>query len=179
MTLFGFGRVIFMAAAACATLALPARAATITEGSFPGGDFSSAFASPTAIVNGYDVVTGSMGAGDYDFLHFTDMMPGAQTVTVNVTGPTGIGMYISRGTLRYSTTPFASRNAGTNVGSFLLSPIFGTSQSFTFSLGPTFSGSLYLSLNVTMGPVMRYSVSVPGNIDLPGVPLPADRKSVV
>lgn len=173
VNVFRIARTVLTAGVASLALALASQAATINEGSFAGGDFSGTFGSPTAIGRGYDVIDGTLSAGDYDFFRFANLNPGAQTLTFTISGPTGVGFYISRGTIRTSTTPFTSRTSGTALGTFLLSPLFGTSQSFTLNLGSSFAGSLYVSLNLNLGPVMRYSVNVPGNVDIPGIPLPA------
>jgi hypothetical protein len=165
-----------MLAAAMATLLMagPAAALTINEGSF-GGDFSNAFGSPSAIPVQRDVVNGTLGAGDYDFLAFTGMIPGAQTVTFNFSS-SALGTFLSAGTVNYSTSPFTSNTSGTNVGTFVLfdaGVIALRSQSLTLNLGSGFAGTLYLMLNLATGPNVNYSLSIPGNLPPAPVPLPA------
>ena len=157
------------AALAVVALAGPVRSATITEGSFAGGDFSSSFAAPTGIANGYDTVTGSLGVGDRDYLSFTGLAPGAQTVTLSLAG--SAGLYLSLGTFRYSTTPFTSATSGTSAGNIFMLAFF--SAPLSFNLGPSFAGSLYLGLNLTSGRALTYSLSVPGNAPIAPVPVPA------
>jgi hypothetical protein len=161
-------------ALAMTLLAAPAAAVTVTEGSFSGGDFSNAFGAPTTIVNGYDTVTGSLSSGDYDFLAFTGLAAGAQTITLNLTS-TSAGFYFANGAMRYSATPFTSNASGTSAGTFTIFN-FGffsqTTQQLVLSLGPTFSGALYLALNLGGGSA-AYSLSAPGNAPVAPVPLPA------
>lgn len=160
------------AALAAVALAGPVRSATITEGSFVGGDFSSTFGAPTGIANGYDTITGSLGVGDSDFLSFTGLAPGAQTVTLSLAG--NAGLYLSLGTFRYSTTPFTSATSGNSAGNiFMLAFFSAPTQTLSFNLGPSFAGSLYLGLNLSFGRALTYSLSVPGNAPVAPVPLPA------
>lgn len=160
------------AALTVVTLAGPVWSATITEGSVSGGDFSGAFAAPTSITNGYDTITGSLGVGDRDFLSFTGLATGAQTVTLSLAG--SAGLYLSQGTFRYSTTPFTSNTSGTSAGNIFMFAFFSApTQTLSFNLGPSFAGSLYLGLNLTSGRALTYSLSVPGNAPVAPVPLPA------
>lgn len=165
---------LLAAALGVAAFAMPASAATINEGSFAGSDFSGAFASPTAIASGYDTVTGTLGSGDRDFLSFTGMKTGAQSVTLTLAA-LGAGPLWSGG-LRYSTTPFTSNTSGTLAGSILMyniAPGFTSlTQTLSFNLGATFGGTLYLALNQQRGSGISYSLSIPGNVPA-AVPLPA------
>lgn len=152
-------------------MAAPSHAATVSEGSVSGGDFSSLYSAPTRIQYGNDVVTGSLSVGDYDYLQFTTMRPGASTVSITLTAPPGRN--VAQGRVYYSTTPFTLTNPGTRAGNIRVTPGQPGPQTITFNLGSSFAGSLYISLNLSLGPVMRYSVYVPGNIGIPGVPVPA------
>lgn len=170
MSIFTFGQAAALGFAIAAAAA-PANAATINEGT----DFSSTFNAPTSIANGFDTVTGTLGAGDRDFLSFTGLAAGAQTVTLNLTATGGSTLWL--GGFRYSTTPFTSNTSGTGAGSFFMYNfgIFGSSMTDTlsFSLGSTFAGTLYLALNLSSGAGASYSLSVPGNAPVAPVPLPA------
>ena len=151
--------------------ALPAGAVTIQEGSVAGGDFSNAWATPTVIAPGYDLVQGVGGGNDYDIFAITGMTPGAQTVTLDFSAPSGIGWsYAAGGSLMYSTSPFRWAWDGTSFGSLALSYLT-PAQSFTLNLDSSFGGALYLGLYFTYGQNITYSVSLPGNA--PAVPLPA------
>lgn len=148
-------------------MAVPSHAATVAE----SGDFSSNPLAPTRIQYGNDYVTGGIGTGDYDYLHFTSMNPGATTISITLTAPPGRN--VAQGRVYYSTTPFSLTNQGTRAGNIRVNPGQPGPQTITFNLGSSFAGSLYISLNLSLGPVMRYSVYVPGNIGIPGVPIPA------
>ena len=55
------------AAAALALTTLPAAATTISEGSVPGGDFSSSFSAPTAIGFGNGIAAGEGRPAQFGF----------------------------------------------------------------------------------------------------------------
>lgn len=171
VNVFRIVRTVLTAGAASLALALASQAATINEGSAGFGEFSGLFFNPTVIANGNDIVTGSLSLGDYDYLLFNRMNPGASSVALTITGPAG--RYVAQGRVYYSTTPFSLTNAGTLAGNIRVTPGQPAPPTITFNLNSSFAGSLYLSLNLSLGPVMRYSVSVPGNVDIPGIPLPA------
>ncbi len=167
----GFAKPILAAALVAAASVQAASAVTISEGSVPGG-FSNGFATPTTIANGNDVVTGTLTTGDRDYLAFTGLAAGAQTITLSFSG--AAGLYLSQGTVRYSTSPFTSNTSGSNPGNIFLFAFFSApSQTLSFSLGPTFAGALYLGLSQTSGQPISYSLSVPGNVVPAAVPLPA------
>ncbi|HQU67704.1 MAG TPA: hypothetical protein PLI43_05845 [Albidovulum sp.] len=173
MSIFTFGQAAALGLA-IALSATTASAVTVNEGSFAGGDFSGAFGSPTAIASGVDTITGGLGSGDRDFLSFTGMATGAQTITLNLTA-LGSGP-LWTGTLRYSTTPFTSNTSGSIAGSLLMVRfppfVVWTTQTLSFNLGATFGGTLFLALNQQSGTGIAYSLSIPGNNPAP-VPLPA------
>lgn len=174
MKLSSLTKPVLAAALAVAALATPAVAATISESSFTGGDFSGAFASPTAIASGIDTVTGALGSGDRDFLSFTGMKTGAQTVTLSLTA-LGTGPLWTGG-FRYSTTPFTSNTSGSLAGAIMMfnaPPVLvSMTQTLTFNLGATFGGTLFIALNQQKGSGISYSLSIPGNVPA-AVPLPA------
>lgn len=165
----------FRAALVAAGLAaLPAGAATVSELSFPGGDFSDSFSAPSMIGAGIDLVQGTGAANNYDILAVTGMMPGAQTVTLGFSAPSGIGWsYAAGGNVLYSTRPFQWAWDGTTAGVVSIGYANPT-QSLTLALGPGFTGTLYLGLYFTYGQDLGYTVSLPGNAaPPPAVPLPA------
>ncbi len=155
-------------------VAVPAGAATISETGFAGGDFGDAWNAPSVIGNGFDLVQGSGAGNDFDILAFTGMAPGAQTVTLDFTAPSGIDWsYAAGGSVLYSTQPFQWAWDGTTAGAFSLG--YATpAQSLTLDLGPGFGGALYLGLYFTYGQNIGYTISLPGNAaPPPAVPLPA------
>ena len=156
------------------TAAAPVTGATISEGSFPGGDFGDAYNVPTLIGNGYDTVTGTTDGGfvdNIDIFAFTGLAAGAQSLTFTFTAPSGIGYsFASGGSIYYSTQPFQWNWDGTYGGTFNLGYFTPTSTT-SFSLGSGFAGTLYVGLYGWGSPV-SYSISVPGNAPAP-VPLPA------
>lgn len=151
----------------------PAGAVTIQESSVPGGDFSNAWATPSVIGNGFDLVQGTGAGNNYDILALTGMTPGAQSVTLTFAAPSGIDWsYAAGGSLLYSTTPFRWGWGwdGTNFGSVFLSYLTPV-QTVTLDLDQSFGGTLYLGLYFTFGQDIGYRISLPGN--LASVPLPA------
>jgi hypothetical protein len=165
---------ILAAVLAITLLAAPAAAVTINEGSFAGGDFSNAWASPTIIGNGYDTVTGATDGGytnNNDMLAFTGLAPGAQQVTLTFTAPSGIGWsYIAGGSVLFSTQPFRWGWDGSYAGAFVNSLSTPTS-SVTINLDSSFGGALYLGI-YAWGQALGYSVSVPGNAPATPAPVP-------
>lgn len=172
MNVFTFAKAAALGVAMAVTGANASFAATVNEGSF-AGDFSSNYASPTAIATGVTTINGTLGSGDSDFLSFTGMQAGAQTVTLNVAASGAGPLWI--GSILYSTTPFTSNSSGTLGGTMVMynfPPLFvSLTQSLSFNLGATFGGTLFLALNQQMGSGFSYSLGVPGNVS--GVPLPA------
>lgn len=172
MSIFTFGKAAALGVA-LAVGASSVSATTVNEGSLSGGDFSSSFGSPTAIASGVGTVTGSLGANDRDFLSFTGMQTGAQSVTLNLTaigaGPVWTGSFL------YSTTPFTSNTSGQFGGGIVMlnfAPFFvSMTQTLSFNLGATFGGTLFLAIHQQTGTGVSYSLDIPGNVA--PVPLPA------
>ncbi|WP_413864914.1 hypothetical protein, partial [Albidovulum sp.] len=165
----------FRAALVAAGLAaLPAGAATINELSLPGGDFSNSWAAPSVIGTGFGLVQGTGAANNFDILAFTGMAPGAQTVSLTFTAPSGIGWsYAAGGNVLYSTQPFRWAWDGTTAGAVSIG-YANPSQTLSLALGPGFGGTLYLGLYFTYGQDLGYADSLPGNAaPPPAVPLPA------
>lgn len=169
MSIFNLGQAAAISLAIAAGAA-PARAATINEGSFPGGDFSGSATAPTLIGNGFDTVTGTIGSDD-DILAFTGMAPGAQQVTLSFAAPGGVDWsYISGGSILFSTQPFRWNWDGTFAGSFMTA-LWQPTSSVTINLNSGFAGALYLAL-YSWGNTSSYTISLPGNAPS-AVPLPA------
>lgn len=172
--LSSLARPLQAASLAIATLASPASAVTVNEGSFTGGDFSNRVANPTAIASGIRTVTGALRRGDRDVLAFTGMATGAQTVTLNLWA-TGAGP-LWQGSLRYSTTPFRNSASGVLAGAIAMSNaptgVVTMTQTLSFNLGATFGGTLFLMMNLRLGTGASYSLNIPGNVPA-AVPLPA------
>lgn len=173
MSIFTFGQAAALGLA-LAVGATSASAATVNEGSLSGGDFSSTYGSPTAIASGVGTITGTLVTGDRDFLSFSGMTTGAQTVTLSVAA-TGAGP-LWLGSILYSTVPFTSDTSGTIGGTIVMYNIPPTlismTQTLSFNLGATFGGTLFLALDQQMGGGISYALGIPGNVP-PAVPLPA------
>ena len=89
-------------------LAVPAIAATISETDFAGG-FASADQNfnptYTQIGSGFDVVNGTSETNAFDFIQFTSLAAGAQTITFtfNMITPNANANSNAGGEIRYST----------------------------------------------------------------------------
>ena len=167
-------KALALSAVAAVMMSVPSQGATVNEGTL--GDFSNNYATPTVIGNGFETVTGATSVGDLDFVQFSGLASGAQTVSVTFT-PASLGtLFISSGTLRYSTQPFTSSTSGTSAGNFSIYD-FGlfssTTQTLSFNLDSSFNGSLFVSLSLALGSPVNYSISIPGNAYVAPVPLPA------
>ncbi len=157
--------------------AVGVQAATLNETDLAGG-FSSNANSYTQVGSGFDEIEGTLLNGEDDFLQFTDLAAGAQTVSFTFELLSNANNAQASGRLRYfesfSSNPFSP---GTAVGDFNLNPRNNTSQTLSFSLPTTFAGGdlfvavLSFSSN---GLPYSYSASVPGNAAAPApVPVPA------
>ena len=167
-------KALALSALAAVMMSVPSQGATVNEGTL--GDFSDNYAAPTVIGNGYETVNGSASVGNLDFVEFNGLASGAQTVSVTFT-PASLGtLFISSGTLRYSTQPFTTSTDGTLAGAFSIYD-FGffssTTQTLSFNLDSAFNGSLFVSLSLALGSPVSYSISIPGNAYVAPVPLPA------
>lgn len=170
----------------------PIEAATLSADQVAGG-FSGSYLAPTQVAAGYDVLSGTASAGQSVMLAFVGLPSGAQTLTFSfalpagtpVQGPGNGWAYANGGgALLYSIgTPFAySAWGGTTLGSFGVSngSESALTDTLTLTLGPSFSGPLYLGFHFTYGSTVAYSISAPSNagavVPLPPVepvPLPA------
>lgn len=159
-------------------LAGTARASTLNEADLPAGAFSPLWSAPTQIGAGITQISGTGSGGVYDNFVLTALPAGAQTLTFTFTAPQGIGWsYSAGGILLYSQKPFRFGWDGTPIGGVGLS-YFTRAQSHTLTLGPGFSGPLYVALNFTYGTVLPYTIDIPSNATaspppISAVPLPA------
>lgn len=159
-----------------AVAASAAHAATLTESGLPSGAFGSSFDRLTQVAAGFDTISGTGSQNAYDNFVFSDLRPGAQTITLTFAAPTGIGpSYSAGGTVLYKTSAFAWGWDGASLPAFQLDQRTPT-QTLSLSLDDSFTGNLYLALNFTHGSNFSYTISAPGNA-LAGtaspVPVPA------
>ena len=159
-------------------------AATINETDFAGG-FASASQNfnPTyaQIGSGFDVVNGTSSANAFDFIQFTSLNAGAQTLsfTLNLLAPNANANSNAGGEIRYSTTQttgpytnnvsagFFALQSGRNIN-----PVI-SSTTLSFSLDNSFAGGdLFVNVLQTYGNrSVAYSLGVPGNLPAT-VPIP-------
>lgn len=154
-----------------------ARATTLTEASLPNGAFSPLWSQPTQVGGGITQITGTGSGNVYDNFVLTALPAGAQTLTFNFTAPQGIDWsFAAGGNLFYSQQPFRWGWDGTPFGAVSLD-YYTRAQSRTLTLGPTFSGPLYIAMNFTYGAALPYTIDIPSNgtvtPPVSPVPLPA------
>ncbi|KMK67141.1 hypothetical protein [Puniceibacterium sp. IMCC21224] len=146
--------------------ALSVSASTVNETSVSGGDFSGDWQNFSIIESGATTVNGIWnGGGDHDFLAFTSLATGAQTVTLSFSpiGPQGYS-YSAGGSVLWKTSPLQySAWEGTTLGNVNFNHgNQSTSQTLSLALDETFGGALYLQLYNNNG-TLQYSISAPGN----------------
>lgn len=165
-------------------MAVAAQAATINE-----TDFADGFASPdqnfnptyTQIGSGFDVVNGTLTRRNFDFIRFTSLNAGAQTVSLSFTllAPNANQRGQLGGEVRYSTVqstgPYTNNfsagtfdlQSGRNVDPAL------AAATLSFNLDDTFAGGdLFVNILPTYGNrTAVYALGVPGNIPA-AIPLP-------
>ena len=160
--------------AALAALAVfaanPAQAITVSEAEH--GEYSKIYNAPTVFGDDVSAVSGTGKANHFDFLHFSGLSTGAQTVAIDFG-------YIPDGTTDGRTANLIWRDQpftgawGTYGGSISLHP--GTpTTTLTLSLGDSFAGDLYLGLMFYSGTNITYTIT--GTVfpaEPPAVPLPA------
>jgi hypothetical protein len=166
-------------------LSTPAQAATFNEVDIDQG-FSTDYLSPTAIGAGYDTVEGTLSTTGYEFLSFTDLSPGAQTVslTFDMVLPAGTNSYQQQaGYVRFSEDAFENSPEEGERSSFRL--VYNPnntrqtvlSQTLSFDLDSSFTGSsIFFSLRMTNSSLgaLSFGVAVPGNsVGASPVPIPA------
>lgn len=172
-------------------LAGAVQAATLSPADV-GGVYSGNYANPTQIGTGFDTILGTGTAGQTVELALTRLPAGAQTLTFTFSTPAGISLqgpangwsyYGAGGSLLYSVgSPFAYGPwGGRSLGSFGVanSTAGQMTNVLTLTLGSSFSGPLYLGLNMTYGNTpISYSIGVPSNAvvaamsALPPAPVP-------
>ena len=163
-------------AALCALLfaaAQPAAAATVSEGDVAGGSFSGSYNDPTEIAPGVTTVTGTGSQNVFDFLVFTGLPAGAQTITFTFSPPEDYGYsYSAGGKLFVSTSPFNGLWSGTDLGMFDVR-YHQPSDSITIEFDDSFTGTLYVGLHFTHGKDLQYAITTDASYeDAPVVPVP-------
>jgi hypothetical protein len=169
-----------------------AQAATLNEADLVGG-FNSNFATPTDIAFGNSQVNGTLAAGDFDFIRFTSLAAGAQSLnfTFALNNPSaGAPVQNAGGEVRVSETQPASEFDGTRVNptagpsDFVLSynlsfPLANVlTQTLSYNLSSGFAGGdLYVSILPTFASAtaqFSFGIAAPGNATPPApVPIPA------
>lgn len=176
-------------AALAVALAGVVQAATLSPADV-GGAYSDSYASPTQIGTGYDTILGTATNGQSIALELTGLPAGAQTLTFTFTAAPGVtpqgvangwAYYGAGGSLLYSTgSAFTGPWSGASVGGFGIANTTADTMTnvLTLTLDSTFSGALYLGLNMTYGNTpIAYSIGVPSNaavtaITPPPAPVP-------
>ncbi|MEL6570368.1 MAG: hypothetical protein AAFQ64_01835 [Pseudomonadota bacterium] len=160
------------------------QAATLNEADIAGGfaagnqNFNPDY---TAVAYGFDTVVGTLTANNFDFLQFTDLDAGAQTIslTLELLVPSGAGYSNGGGELRYSEAYQSSPYGGTFGGNFALEVdpfnLPGTpSATLSFNLGSSFAGGdLFLALIPQYGnQTISYTTTLTGNGGSTPAPVP-------
>lgn len=160
-------------------------AATLNESDVAGG-----FASPSQNFNptyaqvgsGFDVINGTASANNFDFLQFTSLPTGPQTVsfTLSMITPNANAFSNAGGEIRYSTVQTSGPYTNNiSAGTFNLQaqrnidPSLG-SATLSFSLDNTFAGGdLFVNILQTFGNRnLSYSIAVPSNLASNPAPVP-------
>ncbi|OSP54234.1 hypothetical protein BV911_13870 [Pseudoruegeria sp. SK021] len=171
---------IAVAAALLAASVGGASAATLAESDYPGGSFSHSFGSPSIIGAGFDQISGTGSQNVPDFLTFSSLKPGAQTLTLSFTNVGDIVDSTSSGVSVYhSETAFPHGWAGNLLGTAQIDVSTPSVANLVLNLDESFAGVLNLGLYFTHG-ALNYNISAQGNAGLPfpedtpaPVPLPA------
>lgn len=179
-------RTLFIATLISLMTVNAASAATVNETDFAGG-FSSPnqFFNPTytSIGFGVDTINGTATANNFDFLRFTDLEAGAQTLTFNfaLQIPAGQSNVFQNagGQLYYSENYLSGPYNGTNAGTFAMARdpfnLPGTpTTTLSFTLANSFAGGdLFVNILPQFGQAFSYSLAITGNGGGPApVPLP-------
>lgn len=152
-------------------LACGAQAATLNESDFAGG-FSSVQGNYTQVGFGFETINGTLSNNDFDFLQFTNLDAGAQTISLTfdfINPGSATNFQNAGGTLRYSETFQNFAFNGTNAGSFQVSagpfePASNNSTTLSFDLDNSFAGGpLFLHILPTFGVPFTYSANLTGN----------------
>lgn len=162
------------------SLACSAQAATLNESDFAGG-FSSVQGNYTQVGFGFETINGTLSSNDFDFLQFTNLDAGAQTIslTFDFIDPASAPFFQNAGgTVRYSETFQNFAFNGTNAGNFQVSagPFVNptnNSTTLSFNLDNSFAGGpLFLHILPTFGVPFTYSANLTGNGGGPIAPVP-------
>jgi hypothetical protein len=188
-TLPAVAKRLLLALSCVVGLASAGHSATLNEAGQPGGSFSADWLNPTSVGKGFDSITGTADGDVYDIFAFTNLQPGAKTLTFDLsiaikylTGYKRLG-----GFLVWSFAPFAHKwdedgrqkfevefNSGTTSNGKAWSK-GSLTGSTSLVLDESFEGNLYLALAFTDGGPATYRLGVPENTrdsDLAAVPLP-------
>lgn len=165
-----------LATTALALTASMAQAATVSEAAH--GEFSKNFAAPTVFGDTVSAVSGTGTQNQFDFLHFSGLTTGAQTVTMDF-GYIGDHTNDNRtASIVYSTSPLAGA-WGSLSEWVLVGPSAPATQQVTLSFDDSFAGDLYLGMLFYSGNNMTYNITGTGFASdsaagsAPAVPLPA------
>ena len=150
-------------------------AATLNESDVNGG-FGATALTPTQVALGNDMVTGSLGSGSADYLRFTNLARGAQSVTLTFGLLTPGANSAGRGSGVVTVSPLAglmNQTFSLNKSGGRNGSLTGTTT-LTFNLNDNFAGGdLLFGLNQTAGNrTVTYAMSIPGNILPPPAPVP-------
>lgn len=173
------------ATVAAVIVAGAAQAATLSPADV-GGAYSGDYTAPTQIGTGFDTILGTVTNGQTIELELTGLPAGAQALSFTFTTPTGVSQqgpangwayYGAGGALLYSAgSPFAYGPwGGTSVGNVAVANSSAAQMTnvLTLTLGSTFSGPLYLGLNMTYGNTpISFAIGVPSNAAVAPVPAP-------
>lgn len=172
--LAAIGRLVLgvMLALWLAVMAAPLHATVLDEAALPGG-FSGEFATPTPVPTGTIGVVGTGEANDHDFLVFTALEPGAQTLRITLSRNSGAGPgQNSGGEVFFKTSPFLHGWDGSSAGRFRLNQGHN-SHTLSITLDAGFAGGeLHVGLYFTHGHPITYRIEAPGNTAPPPSPPP-------
>lgn len=161
--------------------AASASASTLLESSLPGGDFSGDWTNFTFVDQGVTTISGTWsGSNDYDFIAFTGLATGAQTITLTFTPIAPLlDSFSGGGTVMWKDSALKwSAWEGSTLGAINLVAGSMDPQTLVLSLGASFAGTLFLQLYGTNSSPVAYNISAPGNaaeaaVPIGAVPLPA------
>jgi hypothetical protein len=166
------------------TLVGAAQAATVNETDFGPNGFNVANGQPvsyTDIVRNIDGINGSVSQNQFDYLRFTSLDAGAQTIslTFDILIPPGNASFINGGgNVLYNEAPGNFAFDGTSAGTYQVSagpfvPAANNSTTLSFNLDASFAGGpLFVHILPTFGGTVNYAVSLTGNGSGPIAPVP-------
>lgn len=164
--------------------AAQAGAATLTPADVAGG-YSSSVSAPTAVVQGYTLITGTGGAGQRVEFSFPDLASGGSVITFTFSTPTGTTVqgrsngysYVNGGgAIFYSLgTPLSGAWGGTSLGQFAVNngSTAKMTDTVTLTLPSGAAAPLYVGMNFTYGAAVQYAISAPANAVVTATPASA------